>query len=468
MADELKFTEPKLGNEDDAAFIKAVDVVLSTGKKDYPSVVGGLNVASGITFDVYSPIDRSIIFGSCQESEKGLTDRAVVVAKDAFKKWSKTSSDDRIRIFQGVIRNIRSQRFRLAAMVAVSVGMTKECALNEVDRLIDVMSEACDDIKKVKGKPIGVWAILTSFNSPLVAPIGYATAAIIAGNTIVMVPSAHSILPIDTVFQMMVSAGLPDGVFNIILDRRGELSSDLANNLDVLGVVASGSGDRMEDLMFLQTDDELRFINEIKGMNPILIYKPNDVKSAARTVIDRAFRFSGQRIDSCSKIVLVEGQQESFINALIAEAKAMNITDPTELESFTGPIISGKKLDLFKETVDSVLGNVIFGGKVVKNGITENGFYVTPAIVVDLEEDADLNNMDSTLPILSVQVVSDIETAIDVVNCTECGTSAGIITKDDTVAARFKKEVIADQIFINDPKNIIGAAHKAKVENFIQ
>ena len=466
MADTLKFTEPKLDNEEDAAFAKAIDVVLSTGKSDYPSYIGGLKVASGMSADVFSPIDNTIIFGTYQEPEEGLVERAVSVAKEAFAKWSKVSVDERISIFEKVVAKIEQQRFRLAAMVSISVGMDKTCALEEVDTLVSVIRNACSDLKKKDGKAQGVWAVLSSYNSPLAAPIGYASVAILAGNTVVMTPSVHSTLPVYYMYNVLVECGVPDGVLNIITDSTSKSSEDLANNLDVVGVAASGSGEKMEDLMFLQADDELKFINEIKGMNPILVYKPANMKSAAKAVLDAAFRFSGQLISSCSKVILVEGQQQEFVKNILAEANSMKITDPTTPYAYAGPVISERKVADFKDMLDSVKSNVIFGGKRIKDPMTENGYYVQPAIVMGLDDEHDLNNMDSALPILSIQVASDLDDAMDIINCTEYGLSAGIITKDEAVSKRFVEEADAECVFVNDRK-VPTAASKAIVDNFM-
>ena len=197
--------------------------------------------------------------------------------------------------------------------MSLSVGMRREDALEEVERLVEVIAKACDDIEEKKGKATGVWAILTSHNSPLAAPMGYACAAIIAGNTAIMIPSVRAPVPVYAMYEILEDAGLPGGVLNVIVDRsmKYKCTMELANNMDVCGIVAAGSGQRMEDLMFLQTDDELRFINEIKGMNPIMVYKPSSMKEAARTVLDSAFSFMGQRLDSCSKVVVLESDNRT-------------------------------------------------------------------------------------------------------------------------------------------------------------
>ena len=337
-------------------------------------------------------------------------------------------------------------------------------------QLLYITAKACDDIEEKPGKPTGIWAVLTSHNSPLAAPMGYACAAMIAGNTVVMIPSVRAPVPVYAMYEILEDAGLPGGVLNVIVDRskKYKCTTDLSNDPDIAGIVAAGSGQRMEDLMFLQMNDELRFINEIKGMNPIFVYKPSNMKEAAKTVLDSAFSFMGQRLDSCSKVVVLENEQKAFIDALVAEAKNIKITDPNEPDAFAGPLISERKVEEFMDLVDELKGNIIYGGKKVRDVLTENGFYVTPAIVMGLDEEHDLNNMDSALPILSVQIVQDVDQAIDIINCTEYGMCAGIITKDQAFAERFVDEINADEVFINDPSNIIGVASRALVANFME
>ncbi len=146
--------------------------------------------------------------------------------------------------------------------------------------------------------------MISAHNSPFASPVGYAVAAMIAGNTVVMNPSKHCPLPVYSFYEVMEKYGLPAGVLNLIVDRKDESTELLANDMRVVGIAASGFDERLEDLMFLQVDDELRFINNIKGMNPAIVYRPTDMKAAARAVIQSAFAFSGQRLYSCSKVIV--------------------------------------------------------------------------------------------------------------------------------------------------------------------
>ena len=98
--------------------------------------------------------------------------------------------------------------------------------------------------------------------------------------------------------------------------------------------------------------------------------------------------------------------------------------------------------------MDDNFDYLVYGGKRVSNELTSAGYYTTPAIFVGAPEDEDINNMDSSVPVLTVQIVEDVDVAIDMINCSEYGLSAGVITKDDAVADQFIREVNADEIFV--------------------
>ncbi|MBP5394737.1 MAG: aldehyde dehydrogenase family protein, partial [Candidatus Methanomethylophilaceae archaeon] len=366
------------------------------------------------------------------------------------------------------LESIVLQKYKLAGLVTVCSGMTRDEAFDEVERLIEVIDQACQDmIDGAKGKPEGVWAVLTEYNSPLAAPMGYCAAAILAGNTVVVMPSKYAPVPVFYIYDILVNAGLPDGVLNVIVDRFDASTASLANNLDAIGVVAAGSGDRLEDLIFLQTDEELRFINELKGMNPVFVYKPGSMKDAAKKIVRSAFTCAGQRVDACSKVIVTEDEQKALVSAILEEVKSVKVGDPAEIDTVMGPIMTKSQFELFEQIVKKFGDYLIYGGKRIVNEITEGGYYVTPAVFMGVPEDSDLCSIDNALPILVITTVAEGNDAIDEINYTEYGLSAGIITKDEEMADRFIREVNADEVFVNDPSVVIGPACKAKVRNFL-
>lgn len=452
---------------DEKKFDAAFEAVLQMSKRDYPAYIGGLKVASGVEDMVCSPIDESICFGRFQEPEPFTEEEAVNAAVKAFESWSKISQEDRSKIIGDVYSMLETQRYRLAASVLVSSGMTKQESLFEVDAMLDILTDALEDSLQCQGKPMGTWAVITSYNSPLASPIGYALVAMLMGNTVVVLPSIYSPLPVFIVYDMCVKAGVPDGVLNLFVDRKDQTAIDLANNDMLAGVVASGSGKFLEDMMFLMVNDQLGFHNEIKGMNPILIHKPSDMKKAVKDVLDSAFRYMGQGLYSTSKVVVTIDEQKKFTDLLMEQVKTLNIMDPAETQAFCGPIISAENKKRFQVILKEKASNVMYGGREVLSEFTQNGAYMTPAILVGLDDEDEAAYMDAGLPMLYVKVVADIDEAFEELAYTECGLSAGIYSKDQSVIERFKSESDLACVFVNGSSRNLKPGLYAKVGNFV-
>jgi 1-pyrroline-5-carboxylate dehydrogenase len=453
---------------DDNKFETAFQAILQMDKRDYPSYIGGLMVASGVDYPICSPMDESICFGTFQESEPGIADEAVNAALKKFEEWSAMALFERMQIIEKIYNLLEGQRYRLAAAVLVSSGMTRQESLEEVDTLLGIIEEATDKVKQLCGKPMGPWAIIASHSSPLASPIGYAMVAMLAGNTTVVMPSKHTPMPVFMVYDLCVKAGLPDGVFNLIIDRNDQTQIDLANDELLAGVVVSGPGKSFEEMMFLMVDDQLSFYNELKGMNPILIYKPADMKKAVKDVLDSAFRYMGQGLYSTSKVVVTIEDQKRFMDVLMEQVKTLKITDPSEKDAFCGPLISKDSKKAFDSFISKMTSNIIYGGKPVISEFTQNGSYVTPVVVTGLDDEDDEAYMDLGLPVLYIKMVSDLDEAFEELAYTECGLSAGVFSKDQRVIDRFKSESDIPIVFVNDSSRLLKPGIYASIENFVK
>lgn len=429
-------------------FEKEVDGILGGQRVDHPLYIGGQKIGSGVLFYVGSPIDETIVYGSFQEPEKGTMRVAVDAAEKAASDWARIPAKDRARYFQFYLNGLKARRMHYAAMVTVSSGMVMKDALAEVDFLIEALTRLISDAEGFGRGKGGVWAVFSEHNSPLAAPMAYAIAAMIAGNAVVMYPSNTVPLPVFDFFRTMEKFGLPGGVLNVVVDRiEDESTAELANDMRLRGVVAIGSGKRMEDMQFLMIDDQLRFVNDIKGMSPCIVHRPGSMKQAARQIIDSAFSFSGQRIHSCSKVIVTLDEQRELLSCLIEDIKDLKVADPVYDTTFTGPVRSAADGDRFR---DLVMQNAEFiVGKAPRCVDPAAPNYVSPVIMTGLDEENELGFMDSGLPILCVTVVPDLEAAFEELSNTECGQSAGLFSKDAKTIERFRKEADAPVLYIN-------------------
>jgi len=463
MADFPDFQTTEEGRQ----YEDEIMIILTGEKKDYPNYFGGLKIASGHEFNVFSPIDPTIQYGIFQEPEKGTMEEAVTAALKAQDAWKAKTVEERAKYFQAVPGVLKARRMHYAAAITVASGMVREDALAEVDAAIEAVERILEEAKTLgRRSPVGPWAIISAHNSPFASPIAFAVAAMVAGNTVVMNPSKYCPMPAHLFYDLMVKYSLPDGVLNLIVDRKEYSTEELANDIRLAGVVATGSGQRLEDLMFLQVDDEMRFINELKGMNPAVVYRPSNMKDTVRNVIDSAFAYSGQRLFSCSKVIITRDDQQKFMDLLTEYMKDLKVDDPVNDTAYTGPMINDESASRFKEKSLEVLPFVVAKAMPVSKELPEN--YVSPIAVCGLDEENELNYMASGLPILNITVVDSLDKIFEELENTECGLSAGLFTKDAKLIDRFRKEVDVPQMYINESSRKLRPAKDAALVNFVK
>lgn len=429
-------------------FQRAFDGILSMEKKGYPSFIDGIKVASGKDYELTSPIDDAIIFGKFQIPEEGTATVAVDAAKKAFDTWSSKTHSERKEIFLDVLKRVKAQRYRLAANVMISTGMTVKDCLAEADRLAEMIEDACNSDEK--GKPMGVWGVISEHSSSLASPAGAASYAMVAGNVVIALPSIMCPMPMFAFSNILQAAGLPGGVFNIMVSEGHGTDIELTEDTSVRGLAVSGGGDRIDELMFLPIDRELRFIGEIRGMNPILVHKPGNMASVADHIIESSFRSAGQRLHSCSKVIVTDSEKTKLISALNESVGSIVVGDPADPKVTSGPLMTRKDLENFKNYAEKAKDKIIYGGKTAEGEHMEGGSYVIPMIVEGPVKDCELGNFDTGLPILTIVSVPNTDGMLEELLNTECGLSASLFSKDENLIKKFEEYAEAPFLNINE------------------
>ena len=451
---------------DDAQFDKFIEIVLDAPKHDCTAKIGAFDIASGTEDIIYSPIDDTIIFGRLQDPEPGTAERAAKVANEAFAKWSSSSPSERKEILLKAAAMMEPKLYRMAAEVVLSTGMAREDAFNEAVTAIEAVKAAASACDSPMGKPLGVWAVIALRSSPLASPIGYAAMAIAAGNTVVLMPSGACPRPVFSVFDIFRSAGLPDGVLNIVCDRIDRFIPELCDTLEVMGTVASGCGPSMDELMFLAVDDDMHFVNEVKGMNPVVVSAPSDMKKAASAILESAAVNAGTGLFACSKVFVKAEEERALLSALIEKLKDFKVGDPTYAGTAMGPLMNDKVEAAFKELRDSHLDCVAYGGKKVP--CDSNGRYYSPLLLVGLADDDEILYADSGLPVIAVRAYTTVDSLKEELSQTDCGLSVGVMSTDSKVISAVKKFAEEDGLIVwgNEGSRGLKAAARAKVRDF--
>ena len=451
---------------DETLIDNAIETVLDGPKHDCAAKIGAFTIASGTEDILYSPIDDTIIFGRLQDPEPGTASKAADVAYGAFAEWSAVPPAGRKAVLEKLYDLMKPRLYRMAAEVLVSTGMNRIDAFNEAVAALNSVKKAADACDGSMGKPVGVVAVVSIQSSPLAIPVAYAAMALAGGNTVVLMPSGACPKPVFAAYELFKLAGVSDGAINVVCDRVDRWIGDLCDNLNVYGVVASGCGQIMDDMMFLAVDDDLRFVNEIKGMNPVVVSSPGDMKKAANTILDSACSGSGRGLYACSKVFVKAEEARDLLAILIEKLKDLKVGDPTAAGIAMGPLMNDKAVAAFDTLKAEYADCIVGGGKKIR--CDANGRYYSPLLLTGMDTEDELLYADSGLPVISVRPYATVDTLIEELDQTECGLSVGILSTDSRTVSAVKKFAEEEGITVwgSEGSRGILPASRAKVSDF--
>ncbi|MGE3798446.1 MAG: aldehyde dehydrogenase family protein [Thermomicrobiales bacterium] len=452
-----------------SAFDDALSGIESALGTTYPMIIDGKDRAGQKTFDVYSPIDRSMLIGRFQSGTEQDVNDAVEAAQAAYPAWSARPWRERVEIMRRAAELIRERKFRLSALLIVEAGKNRGEAIGEVEEGADLIDEYARQVEANNGfvhemgsldpaernrsvlRPFGVWAVLSPFNFPHALSAGMTSGALVAGNTVVYKPASATPLAGYELARCYVDAGIPPGVFNFVTGSGEIVGKALTEHADVDGVIFTGSKDVGLALFHsFSTNFPKPCITEMGGKNPAIVTAKADLDKAVEGVVRSAFGYSGQKCSACSRVYVERPVYEEFIDKLIARTDNVKVGDPRERDVFVGPVIDDRAVDRFEEAVASASGGaVIAGGKRLKGGLFDQGTYVSPTIVSDLPVDHDLFSTELFLPFLVVAPVESLDQALELANDTEYGLTAGIFSESQDEIERFFDRIEAGVVYAN-------------------
>lgn len=459
--------EQGLTDETSAAqFEQHLRALRAEGTRKLSHRIGGSRVTAGDVFVRHEPSDRSNVVAEAPAADADVIERAVADSRAAQPGWSARSAVERADIMSALVGLLRARRAELAALISLEVGKARADALVEVDESIVVVEITVRDylehdgftvplpkpagaaVTELSYRPYGVFGAIAPFNFPLAIPLTGIVPALLTGNTVVFKPSALTPACGDAVYELLVRAGVPEGVVNLV-QGDGPTGALLAES-GVDGIVFTGSAEVGLGLVAtLARPPYVRpVIAEMGGKNPAIITDAvADIEVAARAVARSAFGMTGQKCTACSRAIVQDGVYEDFIEALVAEARRYEFADPSVAGAFAGPLIDGRAVQRYQDAVAAARaeGRVLSGG----GADLSRGNFVELTIVDGLEPGHRLTRQELFGPVLSVIRVPDLDAALDEANAVEFGLSAGIFTGAASERERFLAEIQAGIVFVN-------------------
>jgi len=422
---------------------------------EIPNLIGGVSrlPQAGEWVEKHRPADETLL---CRIPRSGANDvaAAVAAARAAQPAWAERTPVDRGDIVRELALLLRDRREEASAIVAEETGKPMELALGETDAAVEMGLFVAGEGRRSYGRtttasmphrtvmtvrqPLGVAALIMSFNTPLPNVAWKAFPAIFCGNSAVVKPSEHTPVSAWLFGELSRRAGVPDGVLNIVQGLGSEAGAPLVEHPDVDLVSFTGSAETGRWINEAAGRRLAKVCLELGGKNALVVCDDADLDSAVRWALASAFSNAGQRCASASRIVVFDGMYDAFRGRLLAGVRQL---DPQ-------PVISEASMQRIS---DAVRRAAEAGASVLSGGerLDRPGWYFAPTVIEGVAPDAEISCTELFGPVTLLYRVGGLDEAIALVNDSPFGLTAAIHTASVHRAMRFAERVQAGVVVVN-------------------
>ncbi|MFZ3578693.1 aldehyde dehydrogenase family protein [Virgibacillus sp. DJP39] len=413
--------------------------------------------------EIINPADGNILT-EIYEATENQTKQAVEAARYAFDKtdWS-FNKDMRVKVLLQIANLLESNADEISEIETNNTGKPiRESEMDIQDSVAClryyaelVKSESPLQIEMNDGslshvisEPIGVCSLIVPWNFPLLLGMWKIAPALAAGNTIVFKPSELTPLSLILFTELLTDAGVPEGVFNLVLGDGVTAGSAMTTDSDVDKVSFTGGVETGRKINEICAKTFKRVSLELGGKSPMVVLDDADVDKAVEWILFGGFFNQGEVCVASSRILIHESIYNTVINELCKKMKSINIGSPVEKTTEMGPIISEEHLNKILNylTIGVNEGACLTGGK----RINRDGYYIEPAIFTNVKQHMQIVQEEIFGPVITIQSFKNDEEAIQLANGTKFGLAAGIISKNVARANDIASRIKAGTIWINN------------------
>ncbi len=427
--------------------------------------IGGewVDSRSGETFESINPATEELV---APVTRSGADDvqAAVAAAKKAYPSWRLTPAPRRGEILYRVGQLLIERKETLARLMTQEMGKVIAEARGDVQEAIDMAFYMGGEGRRLLGytAPVelpnkfgmairdsaGVVALITPWNFPIAIPSWKSLPALIAGNTIVFKPASDTPKLGAEYVRVFQDAGLPPGVFNVILGPGGSIGDVIADHPDVRVISFTGSTEVGYSLYARAARRGKKVSLEMGGKNAIIVLDDANLNLAVEAIIWSAFGTTGQRCTATSRLIVQKGIRPRLVEALVEKTKSLKLGNGLEPDVEVGPLVSGRARQTVHEYVEtgrSEGARLLCGGRVVAG----KGFFYEPTLFDNVQPDMRIAREEIFGPVLSIIEVASLEEAIQVNNSAAYGLSSSLFTENVNAAFQAIRDLTTGIVYIN-------------------
>jgi alpha-ketoglutaric semialdehyde dehydrogenase len=303
-------------------------------------------------------------------------------------------------------------------------------------------------------EPVGVVSLITPWNFPIAIPAWKIAPALAYGNCVVFKPA--DLVPgcAHVLSDIISHAGLPAGVFNLVMGRGSEIGTTLLTHPDVSAISFTGSVStgRTVAASAVASTPMKKIQLEMGGKNPLVVLDDADLKVAVECAVQGAYFSTGQRCTASSRLIVTAGIHNKFVDAVTERLKTLVVDDACKKGTQIGPVVDQSQLDQDLKYIkigESEGAKLHWGGELLNR--EKPGFYLQPAIFTDVDNKMRIAREEIFGPVATVIKAKDYEDALAISNDTDFGLSSGICTTSLKYASHFKRNSEAGMVMVNLP-----------------
>jgi acyl-CoA reductase-like NAD-dependent aldehyde dehydrogenase len=420
---------------------------------------------SGKTFETVNPATEQVLTRVAEAGQADV-DEAVKAARKAFEEgpWPRMRPAERAKYLMKLADLIEAHSAELARLDTLDGGRVIALTQGDAAGAAAGLREAAGWITKIYGEtnpsapemfnytlrePLGVCGIIIPWNGPFVLAASKPSMALACGNTVILKPAEQTPLSALRLGDLVLEAGFPEGVFNILTGFGPGAGSAIANHPDIDGISFTGSVSTGREILKAAAVNLKKVTLELGGKSPNVIFPDADLEAALPGAVTGIFRNQGQVCFAGSRIFVQRDMYEEFAERFSKLADAIPIGDPLNADTRIGPLVSGTQYDRVTSYIQ--LGTT--EGASIKTGGTERplerGYFVKPTVFVGVSNKMRIAQEEIFGPVAALIPFQDENDAVLQGNETTYGLGAGVWTRDVSRAHKVARSLKAGMVWVN-------------------